>query len=153
MKRMILGAAFNRDVALKHLARHSEQIRDHVVKCVVYKDIRKDSMRHWIHEELGVWFSEASKVSAKTKLKKQDYLDTVFREFGDQPVDCRIILSEFREDYCKNNDYPEFVITPKLVSDLFSAINAIESNTLPMLSAKQPYSSEQFSAVLDNILL
>ena len=37
-------------------------------------------------------------------------------------------------------------------SDLFSAINAIESNTLPMLSAKEPYSSEQFSAVLDNIL-
>lgn len=150
----ILAMAVPRKVALKRLASDAEALRDHIIKCVVYKDIRPDDIYHWVHDEICSWLERASSVKSDSKLKKRDYLETVFSEFGNDVADARWSLQEFKKEYCikSANPYPDFDITDDLVEDLFITFQAIVSIAIPLLTSKETIDQETWYKVLNKQL-
>ena len=152
MKRYIYAMSFPRKTALKHLSKNAEALRDHVIKCVVYKDIRKDDMYHWVHDEICNWLAKASEIKSDSKLKYCDIRETVFGEFGSSTNDAKIILEDFKDDYCYTADpYPEFEITQDLIDKLYITIIKLEEIAIGRLLEQHSYSQEDWYELIKNI--
>lgn len=149
----IFGMSFPRKTALKHLSHDAKAIKDHIIKCVLYADVRKDDMHHWIHDELSSWLEDASGIQCDSKLKKNDYLDTVFSEFGKTLSDVKYILKKFRKKYCEDmeNPYPWFEIDTNVMRQVYAAFQAFISLTLPLLMEKDEVDQEVWYKIISPI--
>lgn len=148
----IYAMAFDRSTALKHLTKHSEPLLEHIIKCCIYKDIRSQDMHHWIYEEMCRWLERASEIKGKRfKLKKSDYLKTLFVEFGDSPVDYKIVLEDFRDEHCGSveDPYPYFDITPDVVDYVYSIATNLMNVAIPKLAAKEPISKDEWYQLIN----
>ena len=119
----ILSMTRPRQGALNKLSRHNQKIQEHVIKAVVYSDIKPESMDHWIHDELCNWLHQADRVKCDSKLKPQDYRNTVFGMIGSTKGEALEDLEDFKEDFVDNSTkpYPEFTIDSKLIQRLYQA--------------------------------
>lgn len=150
----ILSMALPRKQALQHLSNDSEVLKDHVIKCILYADLRSDDMYHWIHDEISSWLEDASEIECKSKLKPKDYLDTVFSAFGTSFTDTRVLLKSFRKKYClrSSDPYPDFEITSDLVEQVSYTFQVLINTCIPYLSKKVPVDQETWYKIVSRIL-
>lgn len=150
----ILAMAVPRKVALKRLSSDAEALKDHVIKCVLYSDIRQDDIYHWIHDEICSWLERASSVKSDSKLKQRDYLNTLFSEFGSDLSDARWALQEFKKEYCikSANPYPDFQITDDIVTDTYIAFQSLVKICVPLLTSKDMVDQETWYKLIHKIL-
>lgn len=149
----IFCMSFPRKVALKHLGHYAEAIRDHILKCILYKDIRQQDMYHWLHDELSSWLEDASGIKCDSKLKQKDYLDSVFAEFGSDLQDTKYSLIEFRDKYCVGIDdpYPWFDINFDLMKETFRVFTEFKSETLPLLMKKDVVDQDTWYSIISKL--
>lgn len=150
----ILAMALPRKQALKHLANDSEQIKDHVIKCILYADTRQEDTYHWIHDEICSWLEDASEIECKSKLKPKDYLDTVFSAFGASFTDTKVLLKSFRKQYCLRSadPYPDFEITSDLVEQVSYTFQALINICIPYLAKKEAIDQLTWYKLIHKIL-
>ena len=132
----IFAMSFPKKKALEKLDANYQQLADHVLKVILYKDIRKDDVRHWLQDEISMWLSNASNVRCKTKLKYNDYADSLFGGFGTDPLDALVTLQDFQSKYCnpkKLDAYPTFEITDELVAKVYNTYQKLMSTCIPIL--------------------
>ena len=132
MKKLIYAMSFTRKDVLKRLESMSEEISDHIIKCVVYKN-DLGQLDHWAGE-ISTLLNRANRARSKTKLKEKDYYTTLFSTFGDDESDADINLDYFRNRYCKKySQYPDFEITHELAVSLYRVYSYIIEQSLNIL--------------------
>ena len=147
----IFGQAWPKASALKQLSANSENLNSHIIKCVVYKYILPEAMHHWT-QEIANYLYDADAIVCKSKLKSQDYIDTVFGMFGDSQGDAYLNLKQFKARYVSSShEYPEFDINSDAIDDLFDAYRSVISKALPMLMSKQQHSKSELHAIITEI--
>lgn len=154
MKVIIYGMSFPRKTALKHLSKNAENIRDHLIKCVVYKDIRPEDLHHWIYDELCLWLTKASEIKSESRLKPKDIRTTVFGEFGDSIGDAKIILEDFKDKYCTGTQpYPDFEITQNLIDTVYLATKKLQDVAIRRLVSDDSYSKDEWYELISPIFM
>ena len=125
--------AFSRDDALKKMKSLSEPIFEHIMKCVVYEDTT-GNLDHW-KEEIATYLDIINDLDLKTKtgrLKQKDYLEQVFYREAENETDVKANLKLFN----LNKNYPDFKITPELISKVFTAYKIISENCSEIFADK-----------------
>lgn len=147
----IFAMSTPRAKALESIDRYADTFTKHLIKCVVFQNSTND-LEHWILE-LSNYLDFANSFTIKPsnkKLKASDYEDTLFGYLGTTASDAKQMLKMFKFDCGK--DYPEFDITNELVKKTYSVFQAILHKVLPILSSKNDWDTEDFAALLHNIL-
>lgn len=105
MKSYIYAMAFPKAEALRRASFYSKDILEHLIKIVVYGDVRKDDVPHWIGE-IASWFRSADSIRVKPNnrpLKASEVRDTVFSCMGDSLEDYYESLKMFQHENKKVN--------------------------------------------------
>lgn len=152
-KESVFGMAFPRKKALKVISDLSDSVDQHIIECVVYKDVLTNTSHHWI-SELAVWMCKVNRVKCSCKLKEVDYIDALFSSFGTTKEDAELSLSAYystihRANYYKT--YPEFEITDELVDSLFCAYNSVKRICLPILVSGETKNIHEWIEILEPI--
>ena len=121
MKIRIFGMASDRRKILDTMYNYSQQVADHIMKCVVYSSDHRD-YNHWI-SEIATWFWDVNTLTPKKgfKLKPNDYVENLFVGIGDELKDAKQELWRFHNKYVISHNYPDFEITYDLYKTLFDA--------------------------------
>ena len=149
----VFSMSYPRSKALEIIDSNSKQINDHIVKYVVYYDMRPNDRNHWLNE-LSSWFERADRVSSKSGLKRKDYEATIFGWFGTTIDDALLNLEMFHDKYIRysSNPYPEFEITPELANKLFKTYKRIKHLALPELMSKKVHSTSFWYNLIERAL-
>ena len=161
MKRYIYAMSMERDRAKKQIAAFSPTIMEHMIKLLVYSDIRPDDIDGWIHT-IARSIHNADDITVKPnnkKLKNSDLISSLIGCMGDDVRDYRRALQAFREDnrngkfnYDDKKTYPDFDITPELSEDLMTICFDVIDKTLPLLTDKQDHSLDEYKSVINQII-
>lgn len=157
MKKYIYGMSFPRKHALAKMEELSEQLNEHVIKCVVYNEMRYMTINHWV-DELSTWMNRANKIKCRSKLKQKDYVGALFGAFGNSILDAEINL----DSYCRLNRrkilvndyeaYPDFDSEDsELISKLFNAYQKVIRYSLPYLMSDIILTTQEWSNILLSI--
>ena len=160
MKRFIRAQAFPKDKALQRSGFYSDSIIEHVIKIVLYSDVRRDDVLHWI-TEIANWLEDADNIIVKTsakKLKRREIEDTTFGWMGDSLRDYASVLKMFQHNnrkgkfnYEDKESYPEVDITPELAEELMEVCYSLMDATLPMICEKTDHTSDEYVNVLKKV--
>ena len=145
----IYAMAFSRRTVRQMLSHYSMNIRDHVLKCIIYPD--SQDVDHWI-TELIAWFSKSQQITCKSKLKASDYLETTFDAFGSTISDCESILEDFHFLYCIREHYTEFEISDNLVADTYKKVKHLERSAINLLLRTDVVRSSEWRHMLNGVL-
>ena len=150
----VMCEARPRSESLERLRRYAHIIDEHIMKCVIYKDERSDTLSHWVKEVAG-YLMRADRVNSKVQLRKDDYLDNLFGSFGTSRDDAELNLMDFQSDNQRQLEhlrYPDFEITDELIDDLYTAYQEVLKISLPLLLSKDTHSLEEWSQAVSPIL-
>lgn len=160
MKLYIRAMSYERNRALKQAGVFTTDIFEHVIKIIVYGDIRREQIPHWI-TEIAEWIYDASTITVKPnnrKLKPRDIEYTTFSAMGDEVRDYERDLKAFRLDnkrgkfnYEDKKSYPDFEVTRQLSETLMNCCFDIMEHIIPMLTGKQDHSREEYRVKLTEI--
>lgn len=160
MKRYVYAMSMERDRAKKQIASFSETIMEHIIKLLVYSDIRPNDIAGWIHT-VARSIHNADDVTVKPnnkKLKEKDILSSLFGCMGDDIRDYRRALLAFKEDnrrglfnYDDKQSYPDFEVTFELSDDLMTMCYDIIDVTMPLLTDKKDHNVEEYEAKVRGI--
>lgn len=144
-KQPIFSMSYTRKKALDILYSYSDNINDHILKCIIYKDTKPNDVKHWI-VEICSWLHRADNVTSKTKLKPRDYEDTIFSAFGNSIVDARINLENFYDKFVKfsSTPYPKFEVTSSLVNDTFEVYERIKDFSIKQFLKSNKLSTDEW---------
>ena len=161
MFRRIYAMSLPRSKALAHADAYSESLIEHVIKVIVYGNIRSDFVDHWIGE-MSRWLYEAGKITVKPdgrKLRAKDYENTIFGWMGDQLNDYSNALSKFQHEnkqgkfsYEDKEPYPYVEPSVELASKLMTVCLNLINVAIPMLTSSATYSIGDYNKVLKDIL-
>ena len=146
----IYAMATNKRKALDRLYSYSDQIEEHIIKCVVYGDSLTTDPLHWIHE-IATYLNAANIIKCKSNLTEADYLDNLFPSFGDDLVDYQSSLWDFYDKHIKRRQiaqYPEFEITDELIKKYMETCQDIIQISLPYLVNHQVLSVREWERLL-----
>ncbi|WP_302320382.1 hypothetical protein [uncultured Duncaniella sp.] len=151
MYKIIYGMSLSRDDVLKRFKGMSDEISDHIMKCVIYGD-SLNSLDHWTLE-IGNWLNKANRVKGKAKIKEKDYYNVLFSACGDDSDDAEINLDYFQNRYCRrSNRYPRFEITYDLVSTLSVVYRDIISESIRIFKGSKVLSPRDWQQIVQQIL-
>lgn len=160
MKRYISAMSSDRNKVKYMLTSYSGIIMEHIIKLLVYSDIRPNDVDGWI-STIANWIHKADDVTLKPKSKKltkSDLTDTIFSYMGDEVKDYRFILDSFLADnitgklnYKDKQPYPEFEVTTELAEDLMNICYDIMDATLPLLIDKQDHTMSEYKSAIQPI--
>lgn len=147
----ILAMSRPRQGALNKLSRNNKKIQEHIIKCVIYPNY--ESKKHWIKDELCNWFYQADKIQCDTKLKKQDYRNTVFGMIGNTLGESLDDLTDFKEDFVKNasNPYNDFIITDELANTLYQTYQNLISIAIKQFMDKSIKSINEWYEIINPV--
>lgn len=149
-KEAILGMAFERPDAIKHLRGLSETLMFHMVKCIVYGNSTGD-YDHWIEDEISSYLASANDVRMKPNNKKPK-LDSfnryLFGMLGDSVQDSGVCIATFRAWNEKKKKYPEFIQTKEMAQRLYKATQNLKRLVLPLLGSKNDYDMDDFKPIV-----
>lgn len=141
----IFGMAFPRKKCLDRLEALSKELNNHIIKCVVYYQTRPDDLSHWI-SEISNFIAQANKIKCNSKLKKKDYMESIFADFGDEWIDANVNLEQFQ---LIEKDYPEFDPEDKnLIDTLYQMYQLIIDTCIPVFNSKDIRSSDEWYKIL-----
>ena len=133
----------------------SKVLNQHVIECVVYRDVRKDTISHWV-TELAAWMNKVNRLKCSSTFKAKNYKNTLFGEFGTTIDDAEMNLwlyQQLNEKYNATKQYPAFEITPELVNKLYITYTDIVSISLPILCSKDVKSANEWYRLLKPIFM
>lgn len=148
MKKYIRAMSFTRSQALSKISSLSNTLNEHVIKCVIYQTILPDYIDHWT-EEIGIYLYNVNKIKSKTKLKRADYIDSIFASFGTDMEDAEANLRLFK---IHNKEYPEFELSNKLIETLFEVYSKLIDKSILILTSGKKLSIDEWIHVVEPIL-
>lgn len=161
MKRCICAVPFAKAEAIERASKYSSDITEHLIKILVYGDIRQDDVSHWI-SEIATWLKSADRISVKPtnkRLKPAVIRDTVFRSMGDELDDYLDSLEAFQYDnrkgkfnYSDKMTYPEVEPTIECAGDLMNMCLDLIEEATPLLSDKCEHSRQEYVSLLTKIV-
>lgn len=160
MKMYIRAMSLERNRAKQQIASFSPTILEHIIKLLLYSDIRPNDIHGWIHT-IARSLHNADDLTVKhsgKKLKPEDIVESLFGCMGDDVRDYRRALLAFQEDnkpgkfnYDNKESYPAIEITMELAQDLMSFCYDIVDATLPLLVDKQDHTLEEYEDIITTI--
>lgn len=160
MKRYISAMSTDRNRAKYTLSSYSGIILEHIIKLLVYSDIRPNDVDGWI-STIANWIHRADSITLKPKAKKLskgDLLNTLFNYMGDEVKDYKFLLYAFiaenltgKLSYSDKEPYPEFEVTYELAEDLMNICYDIMDATLPLLIDKQDHTMSEYKSAIQPI--
>lgn len=150
--RPIFAMAHSRKDVLARLSNLSDELSEHIIKCMVYGD-QYNSYNHWI-TEISNFLTEASRLESKSgKLSYNDYDRTLFKSFGTTMSDAKSNLNQFRRDYCyKSSKYTKFIVSDDMIDVLYYIYCEFKKFFIPAFQAKSISTSGRIRVNVDNIL-
>lgn len=145
----IFAMSFSRKEVLRRMESYSVKLNEHVLKCIVYADVRSETVPHWTME-IATWLNRINRMECSTKLKSKDYISTLFMCFGNTWADTELNLEEFRESAIET--YPDFDITSELVSQVHQTYQKLISVCIDMLTSNHIASINEWCSILKPIL-
>ena len=146
--------------AVKRAGYYADDIMEHIIKIVVYHDIRQDDVAHWIGEISG-WLRFVDGLTVKPSnrhLKPNVIRDTTFRPMGDHLQDYIGSLEMFQTDNRRGKfNYEDKESCPyrkpdvQTASDLMAACYDLMEIIIPMLCENHTHPREEYVNVLTNI--
>lgn len=153
MYRCILGMSLEKSTALKQMKSFSDVVNEHILKLVVYGDIRKDDIRGWINT-IANWIHQADDITLKPKSRKpseEQIMSSLFRFAGDDIRDYERALFAFKADNLSGkfsseskSEYPDFEVTSELTKELMVNCDELIRATLPLLRDKNNHSLDEY---------
>lgn len=143
---LILGMAMNRNKAVSRVESYAYTLVEHIIKCVVYGN-STGNLKHWVEDEICEILSVVNSITIKPsdkKLKKRDYVDTIFGYMGDARSDANVMVRDFRLKNKHNSKYPNFEVTEDLIDRTYKSFQNIMNYMLPILITKNDMKSEDF---------
>ena len=161
MKRYIYAMSFAKAEAIERASKYSSAIIEHLIKILVYGDIRQDDVAHWIGE-IATWLKSVDRISVKPtnrRLKPNVIRDTLFRSMGDELGDYLDSLEAFQYDnrrgkfnYSDKTSYPEVEPTIECAGDLMNMCLDLIEEATPLLSDKYEHSRQEYVSLLTKIV-
>lgn len=148
MKKYVRAMSFTRSQALSKISSLSDTLNEHVIKCVIYQTILPDYIDHWT-EEIGIYLYNVNKIKSKTKLKRADYIDSIFASFGTDMEDAEANLRLFK---IHNKEYPEFELSNKLIETLFEVYSKLIDKSISIFTSGKRLSITEWIHVVEPIL-
>ncbi len=148
MKRYIQGMALPRSKALAKLEAISDELSNHIIKCVLYDDILPTYMNHWVEEIAGFLYI-ANRTHAKSNFKSKDYMNSIFSAFGEDADDAYVNIGVF---LAQHNTYPDVVIDDRLADKLANTYVRITKVSMPILLSSKLCSINEWIHVVEPIL-
>jgi hypothetical protein len=121
---------------------------------VVYRDKLSSTVPHWIHE-IAVWLQRANTLKCKSKLKKADYIDSLFGYFGNDIEDARNNLETYQLWNARSmatEHYPDFEITEYEVDRLYEVYQNLIEVCVPTLLSGNILSVSDWEQFIKSIL-
>ena len=160
MKRYVYAMSVYKKRAEKQLTSYSSIQMEHIIKLLVYSDIRPNEVKGWIHT-LANWISKADSLTIKPNADKvsEDFLmSTLFSCMGDDLDDYERELYSFLADNhsgkfnaYSHESYPEFEVTDQLSEDLMNFCLDIAEATIPLLIDKQDHDISEYEEVITQV--
>ena len=153
----IYGMAYDRNKIKSRAIFYSDDIAEHIMKCIIYSREHKD-YNHWI-EEISEWIFKISDMAPKKgfKIKNSDYQSWLLNGFGDEQSDMRKDLEFFRDKFVVKHKEPfkDFDITLELCENLFDIITNINNKIIPMMQKYESVSevNSDLHSILDKICI
>lgn len=148
MKKYIMAMSIPRSQALAKLEALSEELSNHIIKCVLYNDILPNYMNHWVEEVAG-FLHAANRIHSKTALKPRDYVQSIFSEFGEDADDAYVNMKVFLTKY---RSYPDVKVTEEMGIQLADAYKTIVKLALPILSSNKLFSINEWIGIVEPVL-
>lgn len=146
----INATSSNKQAAEKSVIRYSEEICNHISKCLLYRD--SEYFDHWI-KEIANWLGKISKINIKPDGRKFDstfYDDEIFGFFGETLDDLEISIESFQLSHKKEYDFVN--VDSNMLRDFHRKIEQLKSEVIPKLVDKSEFSKEEFQIILKSIL-
>lgn len=160
MKRYIRAMSLDKDKAMKQSKSFSPIILEHIIKLLVYSNMRPNDINGWLNT-IAKWIHRADDITIKPyakKLKSQDIEASLFSCMGDELSDYRRALYAFQADnltgkfnYGDKIPYPEFDIDDDLAEDLMNICYDVIDATMPLLQDKKDHSKDEYLEVIKPI--
>lgn len=157
MKRYIRAMSMEKDKAKHQISSFSPVIMEHVIKLLMYSDIRPDDVQGWIHT-IANWIYRADSITVKPsakKLSKADFMSSLFSCMGDDIRDYERALYAFLADNYSGKfnhegkgSYPEFEVTYDVADTLMACCYQLIEATLPLLQDKADHSISDYEGVV-----
>lgn len=152
--------AFPKAIALQKASFYADSIIEHVIKIVLYHDIRSNDVPHWI-SELATWIHDADDITVKPtsrKLKPVDIENSTFAWMGNELKDYRSDLDMFQENNRRgkfnNSDkgsYPYVETTRQLAQELMDVCYELMNSTIPLICDKKDHDKLEYNQVLQRV--
>lgn len=143
--------ATNRNNAIKYIKDIMPDIKEHIIKCIIY-DYMKDTVRHWIDTEITPDVYDIATIKIKTangKLTKEDYLEIFDDFFDEDEFDAERHLNQFYRLNRRDQKYPVEKPTSDHAERLFNVYNVFRNVFAPMFEQKNDkISKEQINDIL-----
>lgn len=152
--------SLDRDKAKHQIKPFSDIIMEHIIKLVMYSDIRPDDVNGWI-DTIANWISRADNITVKPsakKLKETDLMSSLFSCMGDDIKDYTRALYSFQAsnqsgkfNHGGKESYPEFDVSYDAAVTLMHVCYEIIDATMPLLRDKADHSKDEYVQVVSNI--
>lgn len=161
MKRLIptyiQAMSLDKHKLINKLDSWSEEITEHVAKCVMYgTTLGESKYNHWIEHEIATWICDANDFTCKhnnKKLKPRDYEDHLFGYLGDSIAEARANLHGLQLHNKKfYESYPYIEVDDDMIRKMFDASQQILAQFVPILSSKNSLTKDDIQSILHNIL-
>lgn len=157
MKRYICAMSFTKAEALRRASFYKEAILEHMIKLVIYPEMRPDDVNHWINE-IAVWLRSVNSLTVKPSsrpLKPAQVLNSTFECMGDELNDYMEALRMFQYDnkrgkfnYESKEPYPEIEPTYEDADRLKDSCLNLIKNSIPLICSRQVHSTSEFVEVV-----
>ena len=161
MKIYVRAMSMEKEKAKKQISSFSDIVMEHLIKLLMYSDIRPNDIDGWI-KSVANWISRADNITIKPsakKLKEEDIMSSLFSCMGDDVRDYERALYSFLADnhsgkynHEGKESYPEFEVTPEASESLMNLCNDVIDVTMPLLIDKQDHSKDEYEAAIRNLL-
>lgn len=146
MKLYIRSFSLHRGEAITKLSSLSNELNEHVIKCIIFGEYREDSYSHWLHEiSTSIASCDRGNISG-ARLKDKDYEDSLFGSFGSSIQDARDNLEQFKvinlRKHKKLNfetSLPYYVVNDTMVDNLYKCYCDLKDLCIPLLKSKKTH--------------
>lgn len=160
MKRYVRAMSLPKSEALKRAGYYADDIIEHIIKILVYHDIRPHDIDHWIGE-ISSWLKFVDGLTTKPSnkhLKPDAIRDTTFGSMGDHLQDYLGSLQMFQSankkgkfNYEDKESYPYVEPDAQTASDLMEICMDLMESAIPMLCEKEDHSRQEYVEILTDI--
>lgn len=160
MKRYVYAMSMSRDRAKQQIGAYSPAIMEHLIKLMIYSDIRQNDISGWI-STIASRLYNAGKITVKPdskKLKEDDIVDSLFGCMGNSDEDYYGALLAFKDNnrygkfnYLDKTSYPDFDVTEELAEDLMTICFDLMNKVIPLLTDKSEHNKEEYELIIRDI--